>query len=158
MKKREYDKSLQGSITVEAAFIVPLILFCLIALIGVVMYLFNDVRAAADADGLIYELERELAVSDKKTDKLEKNVSSRVQGYMSADSASADISLKKGCVTVRINVKMKIPERGILGLLMKPISRIEVERTAKLQDREDTQRIIRSVEDTIGMIKGYVNK
>lgn len=153
MIKRISEGELRGSFTVEAAFVVPVLVFCMVALIGAVLYLMNGVRAGGAADGIIYELERELASSDNPPDKLNKDVSSRVQGYPGARSAEAELTMDGSSVTVRIIIRMKTPGKGILGLLMKPIAEINLEKTSTLPKRENIRRIIQAVSDTVDMIK-----
>ena len=58
---------LKGSFTVEACFIVPIIVLGIIALIWLVFYLRNSVKAEADADYFVFVLEADEGVFASKT-------------------------------------------------------------------------------------------
>ena len=58
--EREYmKKRIRASFTIEAAFIVPMILIGLVALIWLVFYLFNSVKLLADLDRAVFTAEKE---------------------------------------------------------------------------------------------------
>ena len=52
-------KRVSGSFTLEAAFIVPVIIFAIVGLIWVIIYLYNSVKLTADADMAAFMTEKE---------------------------------------------------------------------------------------------------
>ena len=56
--QKERQNYLDASFTVEAVFVVPIIVFGIIGIILLVFYLHNQVRATADPDNLLFAAER----------------------------------------------------------------------------------------------------
>lgn len=152
------ERRVKASLTVEAAFVVPVIVLSLVAVVWIVFFLVNNIKAASDADGIIYRLERELAESGRKNTDLERNISEEISGFALADTESAILEKKKDRIEVKICVRMFGPQNGLLGRLVSKIGIIRVERTEYLPERQDTTRKISAVTGLVEEIKEYLKK
>ena len=152
------ERRVKASLTVEAAFVVPVIVLSLVAVVWIVFFLVNNIKAASDADGIIYRLERELAESDRKKSELKRDISEEITGFALAETESAILEKKNDRIEVKICVRMFGPQNGLLGRLVSKIGIIRVERTEYLPERQDTTRKISAVTGLVEEIKEYLKK
>jgi len=155
-KDMEIQKTkLSASVTVEAAFVMPVIILCMVAMIWICLYFYNSIRAMSDADGAVFAIEKTLNLLNASEENVEKDISSDLNRYMAASMNSAVLSKKGNNITVKINVEMKLPKKGLFGALFNRIRNIEVIRSIKLNDRSETQRLLRAAGETVSAIRGY---
>lgn len=156
LKRKLLIKPYSGSFTVEASFVMPLIIICMVVIVWISFYLFNRIKATADADGLIFKLERELAMSDDDPGRMEKDVMDEIDGYFAAIPEKALLIKDGRNISVSICLRMKEPSVGLLGRLLSDVGLIQIERNATLMSRAETGRIIRAAEDTVKQIKEQI--
>lgn len=149
-------KTFRASLTVEASFVMPVIVICMVAVIWLALYLYNSVRASADADGMIFGLEREIAASPGVPKEMEKDYSEELTGYLLAAVEKAQLKRDGNSVRVNISIRMTSPSRGLMGAFLSHIGQIQLEREAKLPSRSETERIIRAAKDTVQLIKNQI--
>lgn len=101
MRKKYYS----GSATIEAAFLLPIIIFTLIMFIYLIFYLYDMVKAEADADHLLFEMEKEIEFYNAETEVVGKDVSEVLRGYLQTDSVQARISCFGDTLMSEVEIK-----------------------------------------------------
>ena len=74
----------KGSFTIEAAFIIPIIIFGIVGLIWAVFYLYNSVKVTADADMAVFMAEKEYALDRMPDSHVENDIEREINGYFGA--------------------------------------------------------------------------
>ena len=149
MFKRKKGKCLKASFTVEASFVVPVIVLGIIALIWVVFYLRNSVKAVADADYFVFVLESDEAYS-KDAARYEERSSEAKKSFYGAKEARVVIT-REGR-----DIEVELPEEGLMGALVSRLKTISVKREEKCPDPSETARLIKAAGEIIGNIKELV--
>ena len=103
---------LQGSFTVEASFIVPVIIFGIIALVWVVFYLRNSVKIMTTADKMMFTLE-ENAARHKYEGGLEDELYGDKGAFYGAVTSKATVKRNGRNIEVNVEVIHNLPEKGI---------------------------------------------
>ena len=148
--------TLKGSFTVEASIIVPVIVLCLAALIWLVFYLRNSVRSVADADMMLFTLEKEAV---KRHCEGEFSYSFKgTKGYYGLDELNMELRLDGRSAYVSLNIAHNFPSEGILGGLVSGIRTISIEKEESVPMPQETARIIKAAGEIIGRIKQAVKK
>ena len=155
MFKRKKGKCLKASFTVEASFVVPVIVLGIIALIWVVFYLRNSVKAVADADYFVFVLESDEAYS-KDAARYEERSSEAKKSFYGAKEARVVIAREGRDIDVELEVEHRLPEEGLMGALVSRLKTISVKREEKCPDPSETARLIKAAGEIIGNIKELV--
>ena len=148
---------LKGSFTVEACFIVPIIVLGIIALIWLVFYLRNSVKAEADADYFVFVLEADEAYK-KGGERHEEYSSDSKNAFYGADSAKTVIDRKGRNIEVILDIEQGLPEEGLLGYFVSKIKSIHIERQKTCPDPSETARLIKAAGELTGSIKQLMGK
>ena len=155
--KRLRMRCLKGSFTIEASFIVPVIVLGIIALIWVVFYLRNSVKAAADADNFVFLLEADTAL-EKDAVRYEERTNVASKAYYGLEKAKAVIQRDGRKIRVDVDVEQALPEGGLLGSMVSRLRKIHVERDIKSPDPSETARIIKAAGEITGRIREMIGK
>lgn len=114
--KADNPVALKGSMTVEAAFVVPIVVFGTVALIFLVIFMYRQISLDVSTD---IELERQREFFE--------------QGNESSQSSITEV------------VGMPLPEKGILGKMIAPLRSIRVTRDTEVTDRTKIMRRIDTI-------------
>lgn len=156
--KIKYDKNgISASFTVEAAFVVPIIIFTIIGIIWIVLYLHDQVCAQADYDMCFFIMEREAAANKKKTT-YNKNIANTFKDYRGGQVKTAALKRDGRDMDVRLVIDENLPSEGFLGALTKSFSQIKKEGSRKMADRSETARLIKASSEIIDEIVGAIKK
>ena len=101
-------KRVSGSFTLEAAFIVPVIIFAIVGLIWVIIYLYNSVKLTADADMAVFMTEKEYAEDRMPDSYVEKDIERELSGYIGAGVDNASVIRNGRSITVKAEVEKVI--------------------------------------------------
>ena len=156
-KRKQKGKCLQASFTVEASFIVPIIVLGIIALIWVVFYLRNSVKAMADADYFVFVLESDVAY-DKNATRYEERKSDAEDSYYGVKEADVILTRDGRDIEVMLNIDHRMPEDGLLGAFVSNLRTIHIERDVRCPDPSETARLIKAAGEITGRIKELVGK
>lgn len=150
--EREYmKKRIRASFTIEAAFIVPLILIGIVALIWLVFYLFNSVKLLADLDRAVFTAEKEYA--DGEIGNGEKKYLDRSLGtYYGATVKNAYVERDGKNITADIEAVMNLPKDGILGSMVSGIRDINGTVKSKIPAKTEITRIIKAASGLLSEI------
>ena len=148
---------LDASFTVEAAFVVPIIIFSIIGIIWIVLFLHDQVCAQADYDMCFFEMEREAAENTKKKT-YNKDIGNTLKTYRGGKVKEASLKRDGSVMNVRLEVSENLPSEGFLGALMKSFSGIKMEGSRKMADRTETARLIKASSEIIDEIVGAIKK
>ncbi|MBO4421424.1 MAG: hypothetical protein J5783_06310 [Lachnospiraceae bacterium] len=139
----------KGSFTIEAAFIIPIIIFGIVGLIWAVFYLYNSVKVTADADMAVFMAEKEYA-SDRMPDShVENDIEREINGYFGAGVESAYVERDGRSITARIEVGLDLPEEGILGSIVSGLRSIEHVSEADIPNKTGITRIVKAASELI---------
>lgn len=155
MKKKFMRTKLNASATIEAAYIIPIIFFSLIAVIYLVFYLYDIMRAEADADRLLFEMEKEYELYGDREIPEGKDVSGQLKGYLQAETVEAYITMLDGQYMVEVIVNMDDFKVPILNKHLFP--EIYIVRTKEIMDRTDRTRLIEAVINTVEGLSQRIN-
>lgn len=159
LQKKRIHKNccLKASFTVEACFIVPIIVIGIIALIWLVFYLRNVVKAEADADYFVFALEADAAY--KKDGERHEEYSSNTNGaFYGAENAKTTIDRKKGNIEVALDIEHGLPKKGLLGYFVSKIRSIHIEKHDVCPDPSETARLIKAAGELTGSIQQLIKK
>lgn len=148
--------TLKGSFTVEASIVVPVIVFCLLALMWFIFYLRNSVRSIADADMMLFIMERDAAKNHCEGDfsySLTGNA-----GYYGLNELNLEVKRSGRDAYVNLNITHSLPSGGILGNLVSGIRTISIEKEESVPMPQETARVIKAASEIIGRIKQVVKK
>lgn len=154
LKQRKYRR-LSASMTVEAAFVIPVLVLCMVAIIWIGLYFYNTICAISDADGAFFLVERVVNGTGEVSKNLEMDISGNLEEYLAIRDKKGLISKKDKQVTITVSIEMNVPGRGLFGLLFNKIRNIEVKKSYKLAERAETQRMLRAAGEIIDSIRGY---
>ena len=141
---------IRASVTAEAAIVVPVMAFCIIAFIWVLFYLHNSVKADADLDMNSFIMEREAAENHYKTDHEILNMTDKLDGYYGAEIRNAIVQLNGRHITGQISIRQCIPLEGLFSVLLSGVSEIEKSRDMVISDRSEILRIIKAASELVG--------
>ena len=145
-------KRVSGSFTLEAAFIVPVIIFAIVGLIWVIMYLYNSVKLTADADMAAFMTEKEYAEDRMPDSYAEKDIARELSGYIGAGVDNASVIRNGRSIAVKAEVELDLPEEGILGSLVSGIRNIKRERESDIPNKTEITRIIKAASELLKVI------
>ena len=145
-------KRVSGSFTLEAAFIVPVIIFAIVGLIWVIIYLYNSVKLTADADMAVFMTEKEYAEDRMPDSYAEKDIERELSGYIGAGVDNASVIRNGRSITVKAEVELDLPEEGILGSLVSGIRNIKRERESDIPNKTEITRIIKAASELLKVI------
>lgn len=146
MKKR-----IRASFTIEAAFVVPLILVGLVALIWLVFYLHNSVKLLADLDRTVFTAEKEY-VDGEIGDGERKYLDRALGTYFGAIVKNAYVERDGKSITAGIEAVMNLPEDGILGSMISGIRDINGTVESKIPAKTEITRIIKAASGLLSEI------
>ena len=141
-------KRLNASATVEAAYIVPFVFFVTLALIVLILMLYDRMKLHGDIAGVL-EYGRAQAGTGKRVDadELESLLSEKLtSGYLLCDVTDARVTVEDGKITVFAVIMMRSPA-GIAGFRVPGISRVMS--YTVVEDRERKMRLIRAGREVI---------
>ena len=139
----------KGSFTIEAAFIIPIIIFGIVGLIWAVFYLYNSVKVTADADMAVFMAEKEYALDRMPDSHVENDIEREINGYFGAGVESAYVERDGRSITARIEVGLDLPEEGILGSIVSGLRSIEHVSEADIPNKTRITRIVKAASELI---------
>jgi len=146
-----------ASFTIEAAFVVPLIIFGIMAMIFLVFYLHNQVAVISKADMQIFIMEYDEARNDYGSVSLEASFRDDAGVFFGATVDSAVMRREGRKMNVEMHILQNVPRSGLMGSMIKNIRDIELIRKTSMPDRTETTRLIKAVgemaEDVIKSLK-----
>lgn len=152
MKKEMFGKNaVQASVTVEAAFVVPIILFVFVGVVLLVFYLFNVMKMENDADKALFNLERMGKKHGTLVENVVMNIGPALEGYLNVESVSGTAKMLGDELKVEIVVDHRIPDIPFLPTDTLAISRIS--RQLKLYNSSERGRQIKAVFETVDLFK-----
>ena len=159
ISKRELNGGayLAGSFTVEASLIVPVVVLGIVALVWCVFYLRNSVKILSDADYIAFYSETEVAKEGEDV-RADKDLAINTQNYFGAESVSANLKLKGREIDVIIDVEYSLPERGLLGSMVKKFREYKLEKHYRMPDPSETARLIKAASKLVDDIKKLAGK
>ncbi|MBO7353950.1 MAG: hypothetical protein J6U61_06820 [Lachnospiraceae bacterium] len=146
-------RRLNASATVEAAYIVPFVFFVTIALIVLILMLYDRMKLCGDFRSVL-EYGRIQIESGKRVDadELKRVLSEKLtSGYLLCDVTDAKVTVAGEKITVSAVIVMRSPA-GIAGFRMPGISKVMSYTVAG--DRERKMRLIRAGRE---IIEGWWN-
>lgn len=153
--KKNIKRKLKGSATIEAAYIIPVIIFSLIAVICLTFYLYDFMKAEADADWLIWEMEEEYETLENVERPAGKDVSDRLGGYLQVNTVEAGITMFEDRYMAEVFIRMKNPGIPLWGDRLFP--NIHIVRTKEITDRSNRIRLFDTIIDTVEGLKQRIN-
>lgn len=147
MKKR-----VDGSFTIEAAFIVPVIILGIVGLIWIVFYLYDSVKATADADMAVFMAEKDYAGDRMPDSHVNNDIERELNGYFGAGVESAYVERNGKSITAEIKIGLDLPEEGILGSIVSKIRHIEQVSKADIPNKTGITRIVKAASELIKAI------
>lgn len=139
----------KGSFTIEAAFIIPIIIFGIVGLIWAVFYLYNSVKVTADADMAVFMAEKEYALDRMPDSHAENDIEREINGYFGAGVESAYVERDGRSITASIKVGLDLPEEGILGSIVSGLRSIEHVSEADIPNKTGITRIVKAASELI---------
>ncbi len=139
----------KGSFTIEAAFIIPIIIFGIVGLIWEVFYLYNSVKVTADADMAVFMAEKEYALDRMPDSHVENDIEREINGYFGAGVESAYVERDGRSITASIKVGLDLPEEGILGSIVSGLRSIEYVSEADIPNKTGITRIVKAASELI---------
>ena len=152
-KSKGKTLELRGSFTVEASFVVPIIIFGIVALIWIVFYLYNSVKITADADYFVFVLEAEAARNGNEGAYKRTITGELPKGFYGMKNMEGRIRRDGREIGVEVELTHNLPEEGILGYLVSGIRSIKQEKEEKISDPSEIARIIKAAGELIGQLK-----
>ncbi|MCR5204868.1 MAG: hypothetical protein K6E47_07405 [Lachnospiraceae bacterium] len=144
---------LRGSFTVEASFVVPIIIFGIVALIWCVFYLRNSVKVMADTDYFMFVLEAD-AAKNRNEGVYEKRITGDTpEDFYGAKSAGGYIRRDGRDIDIEVEMEHNLPEEGILGYFVSGIRTISMEKQEKIPDPSEISRIIKAAGELMEQLK-----
>ncbi len=137
--------------TVEAAFIIPIIIFTLVAIFHLIFFLFNTVKAESDIDRLLFGAERQIENILEYQRQNGQGIVKKMEGYLDASKAVGAIYAKDDEIAVEINVKTSLAKIPFISLL--PFGKIDKIRHLKLVNSSERGRQIVAVYETLDVAK-----
>ena len=150
MKKRSY--CLKASFTVEAAFVVPIVIFAIVSLIWIIFYLHNSVAATADIDICIFKMEKMIAENRDTPSGTILNLEDSFENILGGRILRAVSEYSSERIKAEIRISGNVPNEGILGEMLKGFGNIKREREIKISGRSETARLIKAGMELIGDI------
>ena len=141
-------KRLNASATVEAAYIVPFVFFVTLALIVLILMLYDRMKLHGDIASVL-EYGRAQAGAGKRVDadELESLLLEKLtSGYLLCDVTDARVTVEGEKITVFAVIMMRSPA-GIAGFRVPGISRVMS--YTVVEDRERKMRLIRAGREVI---------
>ena len=139
----------KGSFTIEAAFIIPIIIFGIVGLIWAVFYMYNSVKVTADADMAVFMAEKEYALDRMPDSHVENDIEREINGYFGTGVESAYVERDGRSITARIEVGLDLPEEGILGSIVSGLKSIEHVSEADIPNKTGITRIVKAASELI---------
>ncbi len=135
---------LNASATVEAAFIIPIIVFSLIAYLWLLFFMYARIKLEADIDMAInkaadcYVLTKKTGEEAIPADLLE----AYIKDYPYCRVSERELKIEKNTVTVQSGIRLKAPRGGLIGRFTERFGSVFL--TGKLQycDRAQIKRYI----------------
>ncbi len=137
------ERDNRGYITVEAAYIFPIIVFGLLAVIWICFYLYNQIKLGADAELVLSETGRYIAEAgycDEKEICAGVNLSEKLNGYMMGDLYSAELVADGNTLLLTAKIQMRPVKGGLMSVLAERFGSISGEWTATVYDRTGFMR------------------
>ena len=153
MKKR-----IKASFSIEAAFVVPLIIFGIVGLIWVIFHLYDSVKLSADLDKAVFKMENEYAEVRKPQGYSDLSFKSEIEGYFGGAVKEALAERNGRSITATVSVSMNLPESGILGIIVSGIRSLKGVREITIPNRTEITRIIKAASDLVEVIMPKVQK
>ena len=147
---------LSASFTVEASFVIPLIVLGIIALIGLVIYLRNSVKTMADADMMIFAMEREQALDPVGSDEKRYSYEAEIGDYYSFGINKAAVERDGRKISSEILINQDDKKKGLLGRFLSGMSTIDRKSEKTMIDRSETVRIIKAASELVGDLKKMI--
>ena len=158
-RKRVY---LDASFTVEAAFVVPVVVFLVASIYFAVLYLHNSIKAEADMDMTFFTMEREAASGGNASGKNSKNMTDELTRYYGASIKKAFFERNANSYKGELVIKQDIPIEGIFAKMLSSVSGITRNVEQRVPDRSETVRIIKAswelVTDLVDVVKNSGKK
>lgn len=144
-----------GSLTVEAAFIVPVIVTVLYSIVLLAAALFNRVKLMADVETCLTGLCMEKELPDERDSaesEIRERLMSEVNGYVGADPIRYSVRYEDGTVRVRVTLRSRF-DGGPVKLFSGQFLLVSYETERKLRDRSDTLRKLTAVVKAVRLLK-----
>lgn len=150
MRKNE----LSASFTVEAAVVVPILIFCIAGIISLVFYLHDQVKSVADVDKCFFDMEMDAALYKGQHTEYSEDVSDSLKKYFGGTVEECIKERDGSNMKVHIAVNENTPEGGLFGLILPNISRIERTEERSISNREETARLIKAAKELVSDLTG----
>ena len=146
---------LRASFTIEAAFIVPIVILGIVSMIWVIFYLHNSVAATADLDMCIFEMEKK-AAEEKIQSGTVIDLAEKFENVFGAELTKAVAEFDNGKIRAKIRIDLNIPQEGIMGKMLGGIGKIDKEKEAEMSERSENARFIKAAWELIGDIADII--
>ena len=150
-RKNMLKAQCRASFTIEASFIVPLIIFGIIVLVWCVFYLRNSVKVTADADYFMFMLESD-AAENRNKGFFEKEIKGKENAYFGAGSSKAELSRNGKDIEVKILLQHDLPEEGIIGKIVSGIREVNIENKETVSSPSEISRFIMAAGELVNRI------
>ena len=144
------EHCLKGSFTVEAAIVVPMVIFGIVALIWIIFYLHNSVAATADLDICIFQMEKNLAENRELPSGTVINLKENFKNVLGEDVTAAFAEYDGGKIRAGISISRSVSEEGVVSGILQGIGRIRKEREIRASQRSETARLIKAGGELLG--------
>ncbi len=119
MKRHYFDHiTVEASTTVEAAFILPVCLFAIFAVLWLLFFMYARIKLEADLNMAVMEVSESVAADgEEELEKLmDEAVSDHLRDYPYYGIQNTDIAADHGEITATASVRSKVIYKGIQGL------------------------------------------
>ncbi len=152
-RKKGISRGWQASFTIEASFIIPVILIGIVGLVWCVFFLRNSVKSLADADYFMFVLEAD-AAKNKYEGAFADEFVGNENAYFGAKTTRAKLSREGRNIRVSVMIEHNLPEKGILGSILSGMRNISVEKDETIGNPSETARLIKAAGEIINSITG----
>ena len=152
-QKRRNALKWQASFTIEASFVIPVLLIGIVGLIWCVFFLRNSVKSVADADYFVFVIEAD-AVKNKYEGDFADAFTGNKNAYFGAKTMRAELVRNGRDIHVSVFIEHNLPEKGVLGSIVSGIRSINVERNETIGNPSETARFIKAAGEIIDGITG----
>lgn len=148
-KRRQREDGLPASVTVEAAYVVPIVMMVVFGLIALTFRLYNRIKLIADVDrcaGFIL-------AGKLDADEAREEAQRRLKGYFAAEPEDIEVSVTEDTVTISAGVRSTMNTNGLTLLPADIFGHITYSTKVRDHDRCLTMRRYRAGEDAMKLAK-----
>lgn len=146
-------RELNASVTVEAAYVIPIVMMVVFGMIMLTFYLYNRIRLTVDADRCAeYILTRGLDEEEAKEE-----AEKWFNRYFAAEAESVEVYVSEDSVSVSAGVRSTIDTKGMSVIPSDMFRRITYTATAVRHDRCLKMRRYRAGEDALNLAEKVID-